>query len=256
MTTKQQVKARTPTDIEEQLTAIALSAYKVAHPAEYNLQSTDADGFQAEPFAVTSATTHALEAARHFVSEKAYQQRFPDFRASISGKKKGSLRQAVEVLSAHLGATELPPFYQMRNLHCFNDPEANDPKANDPGAAAMLRKERLWHLRHSPEAVASTLRLWLELMDDLHDRVGKSKMPVTAEVWFVARLAAYWEHELRASIQDSRGGPRKRDTNATANRQKGLFADFVRAAAELIPREHRKEVISWDHAIKIAIRRK
>jgi len=115
-----------------------------------------------------------------------------------------------------------PPFPQMRDL---------------AGA-------REWRNKLNPAMVRRALERWLELMAELSNKTGRGRSPITAEKNFVRVLAHYWKKELGASLGNSRGyANREKEFE-----QKGLFADFVRKAGEIIPEKYRPK--SWDHAIR------
>jgi hypothetical protein len=134
----------------------------------------------------------------------------------------------------------------MMSLYCYGDPEANGNETDDQAQIErQFQKEDDWDARFDPAAVATVLTTWLEVMGRLSDWAGKGRSPIAAECQFVAGLAASWVDELGCAVSDSRGQMAQDDKN----RQKGPFADFVRAAAEIIPPEFQRGV-RWDHAIK------
>lgn len=136
----------------------------------------------------------------------------------------------------------------MRRLFCYGDPEANG--LEEKGQEEIDRQFKLedeWDARLSPEVIRTALNTWLGLMNDLSQWAGRGKSPITAEIQFVVSLAAYWTDELTAYLSDSRG----ETAGDKTNRQKGNFADFVRAAAEVIPPTYRPGD-RWDHAIREA----
>jgi hypothetical protein len=229
-----------PADIAKDLRSIASRAFRSARPDE-----APAGDDEREPLSVLLAPSKAISAAEHFVSDKKYEDTYPDFRETV-----GSLVQAIEGLEARLTTTNAPPFQQMRNIYAYGGAEFNGLEEKDSaGIALQFRRERLWNGRYSPEALSETLQLWRDLIESARAEVGDVKTPILAERGFVARLALYWKEELKAPLIDSRGSPRKLDSDPKPNRQKGPFAEFVRTAARLIPDEYRRH-ISWDHAIR------
>jgi hypothetical protein len=230
-----------PEDITKQLISIAARAYRKAHPNEARVKDDEAW----EPLPVVLAPNKAVAAAEHFVSEKANECRYPDIREMAAG-----LVQAIEGLQSHLTVTAAPPFQQMRNIYAYGGADFNGLEEKDSAEIAIqFRREKLWNWRYSPEALSETLGLWRDLIEELHEEVGSARTPISAERGFVAKLALYWKEELKAPLPDSRGSPRKVDTDITANRQKGDFAEFVRTASRLIPDEFGRNVY-WDHAIR------
>ena len=204
-------------DIDDKLFDIALKAYAKANnkPVAYY---DDKD----KPLAVIFAPERALDAANHFVSEKAFETSLPDFRRLIADTGKASLKRAIVGLLKKMPTDVSPPFPQMRDL---------------AGA-------REWRNKLNPAMVRRALERWLELMGELSNKTGRGRSPITAEKNFVRVLAHYWKKELGASLGNSRGyANREKEFE-----QKGLFADFVRTAAQIIPEKYRPK--SWDHAIR------
>ena len=76
-------------DIDDKLFDIALKAYAKANnkPVAYY---DDKD----KPLAVIFAPERALDAANHFVSEKAFETSLPDFRRLIADTGKASLKKS------------------------------------------------------------------------------------------------------------------------------------------------------------------
>ena len=178
-----------------------------------------------------------------------------EFRRHLSAKNKGSLRHAVEALNAHLTSsecpTELPPFFQMRELYLRDIREGLSTEQR--AISQELRKERLWTSCIGPEAMRATLRMWLGWMDELQEWAGRSKELAAAQVNFVDCLAVYWADELQAPMPNTKGKGRSSDGLSAPHRQKGPFADFVREAAKLIPPEYLRGV-RWDYAISECLR--
>jgi len=173
----------------------------------------------------------------------------------LSARNKHSLRHAVEALKEHLASGAVPPFKQMSNLFSYGNPEFNGLEDFESKSSqqfeAEWRKRDVWDQRHSPEAVRATLELWLGLMDGLREYVGNVREPVAAEVNFVSRLAFYWRSELKARIQNTRGKDSRQHSGSRPFEQKGLFADFVRKAAELLPDGFKQ--VRWVHAITVVL---
>ena len=80
-------------------------------------------------------------------------------------------------------------------------------------------------------------------MDELSDKTGRGRSPITAEKNFVRVLAHYWEEELGAKPVNSRH----------LSEQSGLFANFIREAAKIIPKAYRPN--SWDQAIREVLKK-
>ena len=150
----------------------------------------------------------------------------------------------MDILLVRLPNGAAPPLAQMRNLYCYGDAELNGNNSRDTPdelAAKKLREDR-WAAQYSARAVRSALEQWKTLFLELKDLAGNRKPPITAEKNFVKALSSYWKGELGARLGSSRhdnGGP---------NGQQGLFAKFVRKAAEGIPEGF--GIPSWDHAIR------
>ena len=142
------------------------------------------------------------------------------FRRLVADKGKTSLKRAVTGLLEKMPPNGSPPFPQMRELASAGE----------------------WEKKLNPATMREALEGWVKLMDELS--AGSGRSPNTAEKNFVGALAHYWEKELGAKPENSRSWanqPREFE-------QKGLFPDFVRKAAEIIPAEYRPA--SWDHAIR------
>jgi hypothetical protein len=115
-----------------------------------------------------------------------------------------------------------PPFPQMRDL---------------AGASE-------WRNKLNPPIIRRALERWLELMDELNHKSGRGRSPNTAEKNFVRALAHHWEKELGGKPVNSRH----------LSEQSGLFANFIREAAKIIPKGYRPK--SWDQAIREVLKRK
>jgi hypothetical protein len=226
-----------PIDVADKLRDIASRAFA----GEYEGSSHQA------PFVVIFAVARAQSAAEEYVSEKEFQTALTDFRRMLTGRN--SLRHAVQQLYDRLSWEAAPPFEQMRRLYCYGDPNLDGLEPGDDSTRKLQReRETVWNCRHRPGEFGRTLQLWLKLMDSLKADAGMGRSPIAAEKQFVSRLAFYWTNELEAEIPNSRG-PRKPDEGAVVNRQKGLFADFVRTAVKIIPPEYLRGV-RWDHALR------
>jgi hypothetical protein len=230
-------------DAKDRLTAIAMKAYRRAHPAATN-GSDDV-----EPLEVIMAVNKAKAAAEHYISAKQNEIPLSEFRSQVGRNKSGSLRQAVDQLLPFLISDALPPFAQMRAQFCYGDPNANgNEDCDDETLARWNEKEDLWKNRYGVNAIKEALTEWQALMCTVHTATGTTgRPPVTAEVSFVSHLHYYWTHELGAKAVDSRGG-------GSANQQQGLFAEFVREAEKIIPKGLKPH--SLDHAIKTVLGRK
>ena len=191
------------------------------------------------------APARALRAAEWFVSSKDHEIPLPVFRQMLDRQKSGSFAAVAAQLLALLKNDIQPPFAQMRDLFLSSDPAKNgfdkSPNADE--------REGIWRTQYSSEVMKSHLTQWLKLMDELHKRAGGGSSapgpsPIEAEVAFVGWLVSYWHGELGLPLSSGRGTPADRNKHD----QQGLFADFVRKAAEIIPPEFRP--YAWDHAIR------
>jgi hypothetical protein len=216
---------------------------ELAATAEQRLKKQKTNG-ELELVAVIMAPTRVTTAIAWFVSAKHHHVSLPDFRDEIDSKNKASLAAAVDILLDRLPGDAKPPLAQMRSLYCYGDAESNGINSRDTAeelTAKNLREDR-WAAQHSARAVRSALEQWKTLFLELKDLAGNSKPPITAEKSFVKALASYWKDELGARLGSSR------HDNGGQNGQQGLFAKFVRKAAEGIPKEF--GIPSWDHAIR------
>lgn len=216
---------------------------ELAATAEQRLKKQKTNG-ELESAAVIMAPTRVTTAIAWFVSAKHYQVSLPDFRDKIDSKNKASLAAAVDILLDCLPGDAKPPLAQMRSLYCYGDAESNGNNSSDTPdelAAKNIRENR-WAAQYSARAVRSALEQWKTLFVELKDQAGNSKPPIAAEKNFVKGLASYWQNELGARLGSSR------HDNGGQNGQQGLFAKFVRKAAEGIPKEFK--IPSWDHAIR------
>jgi hypothetical protein len=213
--------------VAENLSKIALEAYASARQKTVE-DYEDRD----EPIAVILAPMRAVHAVSHFVSEKAFETALPDFRRLVASKGKSSLKRAIIDLLQKIPTDVEPPFPQMRELCCSQN------RKND------------WDVRLSPARVRAALEQWVALMEQLHSQAGSGRTPLAAEANFVGELATYWTEELGAQLINSRAfsiSPQEW-RSSHAFEQKGLFADFIREAAKVIPEIYRPG--SWDQAIR------
>jgi hypothetical protein len=217
------------------------------------------------------APEKAQQAAEFYVSAKQYETPLPDFRKTVDRKKKGSIAFVADQLLKLLQSENEPPFAQMRALFCSADPtvdgldgpgeqqdtpeEAEEPEGDDqPYDDDADEPEGIWRTKYSPEVLKDILTQWLQLLDDVHKSAGggpsaPGRSPIDAEINFVSWLAAYWQNELGLPLSSGRGTP----ADANNHDQQGLFADFVRKAAEIIPIEmipKERRPASWEHAIR------
>lgn len=191
------------------------------------------------------APGRALRAAEFFVSSKEHEIPLPAFRQMLDRREKGSLPAVAAQLLGLLKNDVQPPFAQMRRLFLSKDPTENDFDKTE----ADDGPENVWMAQYSPEVMKSHLTQWLRLMDELYRRAGGGSSapgpsPIEAEVAFVGWLVGYWQGELGLPLSSGRGDP----PDGNKHDQQGLFAHFVRTAAEIIPPEFRPH--SWDHAIR------
>jgi hypothetical protein len=223
-------------EFSDELTELAASAERrsAKQQAKGDLESD----------AVIMAPVRVKTAIAWFVSAKHYQVSLPNFRDEISPANKASLAAAVDMLLECLPGDAIPPLAQMRNLYCYGDSESNGINSNDTAqelAAKSIREDR-WDAQYRAHVVRSVLEQWKKLFMELQEHAGKSKPTIAAEKDFVRSLADYWQNELGALLGSSRR------ENGGQNGQQGLFAKFVRKAAEGIPKEF--GIPSWDHAIR------
>lgn len=217
----------------------------------YRLANSYACG-DANALAAIFAPARAQQAAEFFVSEKHYETSVPNFRSILAGKgKDGQLRRMVSKLSDFLdGADYQVPFVQLRALYCYGDPQSNGNAFK--GAEELEEQNRRiseWAEEFSPSAIRAALIKWSELMDECLVQTRAAGAPEkTAERNFVAHLGGYWRSELKARPGNSRA------ESAEGYRQTGLFAEFVRTAAKIIPMEYRPD--SFEHAIRGEVERR
>jgi hypothetical protein len=197
------------------------------------------------------AVCAAQNAAAWYVNARYYETQLPVLRRMIlSGK--GGLRDAVQALLDLLPTTSAPvPFAQIRSLFCYGDPSANgneqEPfegmgkEERKAVLAAMFEREDTWNQKFGPEVIRPALERWLTLMNDLGEWVPPTKAMKMAEMSFVSSLHSFWALELCLVAENTR----------TNGKQAGAFADFVRAAAEIIPQSNvpgRQQ--NWDHQLR------
>jgi hypothetical protein len=237
---------------EDRLTDLAAKAHQRRHGP-----------FEEEPLSVMFAPVRARRAIEFYISEKAYETGLPHLRKILKAANKFSTKAPSEAIVrfcrlAGTTSDAVPPFAQMRALFCYGDPSSNGLESNDADEIRRHQeREDIWTASLSPavllngitkvgqEALGEALAQWLALTRELHEMTGKGRSPIAAEINFVAALAHYWRHEVKAVMGNSRS---KNYCSDEPWRQRGLFADFVRASAELIPPEYRPH--SWDRAIR------
>lgn len=217
--------------------------------------------FEQEPLSVILAPSHSQRAAEFYISEKVYDAGLPQLRKILKAGKSLSQKAPWEAVArfcelAGTTSDEFPPFAQMRALFCYGDPSSNGLEENDPDKVRdQLEREGIWESTLSPtvilsesadeETVSRSWSCWFDLIKKIHERTGRGRSPIAAEVKFVGELAHYWRHELQAPLGNSRA--QDYHSNEPAQ-QRGLFADFVRMSAEVIPPEYRPR--SWERAIR------
>ena len=215
-------------NVADELERIAFEAYARAH------KKAVADYDNNISIAVILAPIKAANAAAHFVSEKEFETTRPVFRRLIANTGKASLKRAAISLLEKMPRDGSPPFPQMRELASASE----------------------WRTKLNPAIVREMLGRWVELMNDLNSMTGSGRSPLTAETKFVGALAHYWKEELGAKIVNSRTIsttlPKTRSSHAYE--QGGLFADFVRESAKIIPKTYRPSY--WDQAIRKVIENK
>jgi len=243
-----------PGEWRDRLINLASKAYRRQHSR-----------FESEPFSVMFAPVRALDAVRFYISEKEYETKLPSFRKTLKAAKTLSTktpRETIEGICDLAGTTSdaAPPFAQMRALFCYGDPHSNGLDSDDADEIGrQCEREAIWDATLSPavllngdirqEALRKALRQWLALMQKLHGMTGRGRSPIAAEINFVATLAHYWRYELKAVLGNSRS---ENYDHAEPRRQRGIFADFVRLSAEMIPPEYRP-TSDWDHAIRCVL---
>jgi hypothetical protein len=211
------------TEVSNALSRIALSAYAKAREKSVKYYDN-----KDEPIAVILAPNKAANAASHFVSEKEFEVAPTNFRRLVADTGKSSLKRAAIELLKKMPPDGSPPFPQMRKLTGGGE----------------------WRKKLDPALVREALERWVELMGELSGMTGSGRSPIAAEKKFVADLAHYWKEELGATLGNSRSWANK----PKEFEQKGLFPNFVRKAAEIIPPGYRPA--SWDHAIREITERK
>jgi hypothetical protein len=217
-----------------------------------------------EPLAALFAPARGQLAAQFYVSAKLNETPLPEFRRMIDGRKKNSLAAAVARLLSLLQVDSRPPFPQMEALYCNADPaidgldrsggdveepnEALYDAATDDYDDDQSEPVGIWREKFSPAKLRTILTTWLGLTNELYHRIGGSapgRSPIEAEIMFVSMLAANWSGEFSLPLSSGRGT----SVHGNAHDQQGLFAEFVRKCAEIIPAEFRPH--SWDHGIRI-----
>jgi hypothetical protein len=214
-----------------------------------------------EPIASLFAPVRAQFAAEFYVSAKQNEMSLPNFRKIVDRNKKGSLAAAAAHLLSLLEDDSRPPFPQMEALYCNADPavdgfdrsggyveEPNEDVTTNDYDDDQSEPVEIWRERFSPAKLKTILTTWLDLTDQLSKRAGNGsapgRSPIEAEMMFVSMLAAYWSGELKLPVTSGRAASIRNDHD-----QQGLFAEFVRICAEIIPADFRP--LSWDHAIRI-----
>jgi hypothetical protein len=228
------------------------------------LVNVDFDVSGSDLFPSMFAPERARHAAEMFVSAKRSEMPLPDFRKAVDRTKKGSLAHAADALLKLLKSDNEPPFVQMRELYCKQDPAvdgfdeserfedaedgAEQPVDDDPPFDDETGEPKaVWRTKYSPEILTETLTQWLQLMDELRKQsLGGAKVPgrtrIVAETRMVDWLAGYWHKDLGLPLASSR------DSGKTSHGQQGDFADFVKKTEEIIPLQYRPQ--AWDHAIR------
>ena len=138
----------------------------------------------------------------------------------------------------------------MRALFCYGAPDANGNESKPlEGLSADDRRsfidqqealEDAWDASYSPEAVRKTLEQWLLLMETLEKWLPRTKAEHVAEHNFVCALYQFWTMEIGLKAENSRAG----------GKQSGDFAEYVPAAATIIPAETPGRPKNWDYAIR------
>jgi hypothetical protein len=239
-------------ELAERLTAIAEQAHEQAsrnRPPRSEDEVVFEDGWR-----VGGAVVRAQSAAERYLSEKLSETPLPVFRKMVKGDRNGgALRKAIDTLVTQLpDSDDHPPFAQVRAHYCYGDPRANGNEAGTPEEIEQRqRREDQWTEQRSPMAMKAVLVDWQQRMDELSPLTGTGRTEISAERHFVDRLAHYWTDELGACLTLSRGERRQGGEDV---RQSGLFPDFVRAAAEMIPREFRPH--TFETAIEQIVGRK
>jgi hypothetical protein len=215
-----------------------------------------------EPIASLFAPVRAQFAAEFYASAKLNQTSLPNFRKMVDRGKKDSLTAAVDRLLSLIQHDSQPPFPQMEALYCNADPavdgldrsggyveKPDEDATTDDYDDDQSEPVGIWRERFSPAKLRTILTTWLDLTDQLSKRAGNGpapgRSPIEPEIMFVSMLAAYWSGELRLPVSSGRGAP----APSNDHDQQGLFANFVRICAEIIPEDLRPR--SWDHAIRI-----
>jgi hypothetical protein len=189
---------------------------------------------ETEIYIHATAALTVEKAISDFVSQMSYEIPLPEFRAMVGPN--GKLAKSIKELNKHLASEKAPPFEQMRSLYCFGDPES------DGLSVRNVKHEKTWRNQFNPNVVKAALEIWLNLLGQLHKRMGRGRSPNSAQADFVRQLAGYWKEDLKAPL----GSSRSADYGQT-----GLFAEFVFAAARGIPEKGaRSSRLKWDHVIR------
>lgn len=228
-----------PEEVKVRLTEMALKAYR---------RYCDYDDSDTEPFAVTMAPVRVQSAVANCVSQKEFEMKLPAFRKALHG---GDLRRAINTLGRVLVSDTQPPFPQMRALFCFGDPNSN---GLENGSSEQIKqrhaREDLWDTKFSAASLGELIERWQSLMNELHEAAGAGRSKIIAERNFVRALATYWKEEIGCNLYSARSHTyfEKR----VKAKQTGAFANFVRAAVEIIPTNY-QPAAAWDHAIREVI---
>ena len=237
---------------EQHLIGLAANAYRRVHGAT-----------EIQPLEVTFAPVRARRAVEIYLSDKAFETALPHLRRMLKAFLAApavDAHRTIERFTHLVGSSSdiVPPFAQMRALYCYGDPSFNGLETED-GETIRLQceREKRWATTLSPSVllehkfgqpeipIEAALGEWLSLARQLLTITGTGRSPIVAEINFVAALAHYWRYELQAVLANSRS---KNHCADEPWQQRGLFADFVRASAEMIPLEYRTS--SWERAIR------
>jgi hypothetical protein len=248
--TRKVVRIELSDELVAEIDSIVTKAFRQACKSERGEGKVACEQFEDELFKTSLAPLKVQQAITNFVGHTAYAIPAPVFRKLVSPKSR--LVKAIATLVDELPRDGEPPIEQMRALFCFGDAELD-------GLDAEVEKlEVIWDQKYSSSIITAALHQWLELLETLHQQADKGAPPITAQLELVEELAAFWTGTLGVPLGSSRNeiSPRPGGGDIGEWGQRGLFAQFVHAAAKGIPKQILKRDLNWDHAIREISERK
>jgi hypothetical protein len=234
-----------PDELVAEIDAIVMKALSAKRTSQGKRGQAPVEQSDAELFKTSFAPVIVQQAITNFIGNNEYAIPPPVFRKLVAPKSR--LVKALDSLIKRLPTDGEPPIEQMRALFCFGDAELDGLDAENE------KLEAVWDNKYSSSVIRAALQQWLDLLGRLHRQVGKGAPPNTAQLEFVEELAAFWTGTIGAVLGSSRNenSPKPGGGNVGETGQRGLFAQFVHAAAKGIPKEFLKQGrLSWDHTIR------